>query len=222
MRSYPRSGRRSRLGSAMLACAIASCAWPAYADQCVVVDEVAAARAVDALRSHPDVVMFCEPCGDAAPGMPGRITHAAARRNATGYEVAVDGRPIDLAYTYVQTSSHRYDNLAALAACPTQGVSASLAIDYASRTGVLIHADPAPRARAPERAAPPATAHVPTATPALVAPPAAAPSIYIVTPSSALVGWDVVMLAFCMTLAVWWLGAGWRRRRAMRPRATDL
>jgi hypothetical protein len=205
----------------IIAGALASCAWSAaaYADQCAVLDETTAARAVDALRRHPDIVSFCEPCGEVAPGVPDRVTRVAARPTGGGFEVSVDGRPVDLAYTYARTSSHRYENLAALAACPTTGVSPSLAIDDASATGVLIHADPGPVRR--ERLVEPALAPAPPPP----APPAAAPvpAIYIVTPGSgSQIGWDAVMLAGCLTLGAWWLGAGLRRRRAMRPRATDL
>lgn len=210
----------------IIAGALASCAWPvvAYADQCAVLDEATAARAVDALRRHPDIVSFCEPCGEVAPGVPDRVTNVAARHTGGGFEVWVDGRPVDLAYTYARTSSHRYENLAALAACPTTGVSPSLAIDDASATGVLIHADPGPVHR--ERFVEPALAAAPLPlAPPAAAPPAAAPApaIYIVTPGSgSQIAWDAVMLACCLTLGAWWLGAGLRRRRAMRPRATDL
>jgi hypothetical protein len=203
----------------MIAGAIAGCAWStaAHADQCAVLDETAAARAVDALRRHPDIVSFCEPCGDAAPGVPVRLSHATARRIAGGFEVVVDGHAIDLAYAYAQTSSHRYDNLAALVACPTTGVSPSLAIDDATSTGVLIHADPRPVRHEP------AVERAPAALPIAPAAPAPGPTIYVVTPASNPgVGWDGVVLACGLTFAVWWLGAGLRRRRTMRPRATDL
>jgi hypothetical protein len=201
--------------------AIAGCAWSAIAraDQCAVLDDATAARAVDVLRRYPDVLSFCEPCGDVAPGVPTRIVHASARRITHGAVVVLDERSVDLAYTYVQTSSHRYENLAALVACPTSGVSPSLAIDDATTTGVLIHADPTPVRYPPHVVA--ATPSPPIAPPQLVAAPA--PTIYVVAPpASPGVGWDVVITACGVTTGLWWLGAGLRRRRTMRPRATDL
>lgn len=210
-----RSGTRSW----MIAGALAGCAWSASAraDQCAVLDKTTAAHAVDALHRYSDVVSYCEPCGELAPGEPVDTTGAEARRFAGGFEVVLDHQPIDLAYTYVRTSSHRYENLAALVGCPTRGVSPSLAIDDATSTGVLIHADPTP-----VRSAEPAAERV-ALPPSPPAPPAPAPAIYIVTPASnAGVGWDLVLAACLVTSGVWWLGAGLRRRRAMRPRATEL
>lgn len=197
--------------------AVAGCAWAATAraDQCAVLDDATAARAVEALHRYPDIESLCEPCGDVAPAPPEQATRATAQRTSGGVEVLVDGRPVDLAYTYVKTSSHRYENLAALVACPTTGVSPSLAIDDATSTGVLIHASRAPVRQTdpiPERAAP-ALAPVP------------APAIYIVTSTSQTgVGWGAMVAACGMTTALWWLGSAGlrRRRRAMRPRATEL
>src|SRR5262245_64618847 len=98
----------------------------ARADSCPVVDDARAARALDVLDRHPDVISYCEPCGDVAPEPPVHVTRTVARHGPRGVEIVLDGRAIDLAYTYVQTSSHRYENLAALAGCPTTGVSPSL------------------------------------------------------------------------------------------------
>ena len=53
-------------------------------------------------------------------------------------EVRFNGEAIDLAYTYVQTSPRRYDNLAVLVNCPTVGVSPSLRVEEATDRGVLI------------------------------------------------------------------------------------
>ena len=199
----------------MITGAVAGCAWAATAraDQCAVLDDATAARAVEALRRYPDIESLCEPCGDVAPAPPALATRAEAQRTSGGVEVLVDGRPVDLAYTYVKTSSHRYENLAALVACPTTGVSPSLAIDDATSTGVLIHASRAPVGQPdpiPERAAPA---------------PLPAPAIYVVTSTSQTgVGWGAMVAACGMTTALWWLGATGlrRRRRAMRPRATEL
>lgn len=81
------------------------------------------------LATHPMVVEYCERCGDKAPGMP----HVA------------EGRPDDLASTYVKTSDVRYQNLALLANCVAEPVAVpSLKVLDETPTGVLIVPDTAP------------------------------------------------------------------------------
>ena len=103
------------------------------------------------LASHPMIVEYCERCGDKAPGMP----HPA------------EGRPADLASTYVKTSDVRYQNLALLANCVAEPLDVpSLKVLDETPTGVLIVPDTAP-----------VDAVVIEAEPALV-PPAPAPVIH--------------------------------------------
>jgi len=124
----------------------------ARADQCQwLADPEIATRAAHELASHPEIVAFCEPCGDAAPGAPRKATNVAVQQlgdHATS--ITIDGDSVDLAYTYVKTSERQYRNLAALAGCATSGVSPSLRVDAATAAGVLIRADPgAPAAAMP-------------------------------------------------------------------------
>src|SRR6267154_4910751 len=117
----------------------------AYADQCQLVDDGVASRALEKLAGHPKVIAFCEPCGDTAPGEPAVATKVAKERDTDGaYQVVIDRREVDLAYTYVQTGVDRYDNVAMLAGCPVSGVSPSLKVDPSTPTGVLITADETP------------------------------------------------------------------------------
>ena len=150
------------------------------------------------LASHPMVVEYCERCGDKAPGMP----HVA------------EGRPADLASTYVKTSDVRYQNLALLANCVAEPVDVpSLKVLDETPTGVLIVPD---------------TAQVDTVI--AESPPLAAP---VVTPP------PHVMVFHEETTTPWWwaiaaVGGGtvvnggavlWlvtRRRRLHEPRALHI
>lgn len=81
------------------------------------------------LAAHPMVVEYCERCGDKAPGLP----HVA------------EGRPTDLASTYVKTSDVRYQNLALLANCVAEPLAVpSLKVLDETPTGVLIVPDTTP------------------------------------------------------------------------------
>jgi hypothetical protein len=212
--------------------AIASCAvgaGAARADQCAWIDGATAARASAALAHHPKVVSFCEPCGDPAPGEPARVGRVEVRAAEGGAsEVFVDGRGLDLAYTYVQTSPHQYRNLAALAACPATGVSPTLRIDPATASGVMIRADdvvpddpPAPPAAVAVTAPP-----LPAPAPAAIAPPA--PIVVVVsTPSSEPTALLLLLLGLGAAFAggTLWVVRGLARRRRrpdFTPRAAGL
>jgi len=181
----------------------------AHADQCELVSDQVATRAVDVLHGQPNVLAYCEPCGDKAPGEPHRIDHLAKQRGLDGYyAVTLDKREVDLAYTYVQTAPSKYENVAALAGCPTSGVSPSLDVNDASDKGVLITPSPAP------------VAHVEPAPP-----PAPATTItYVVSENR--MNWLAVIAACAVSSGLWALTTILllRRRRsvAMRPRAIDM
>jgi hypothetical protein len=192
----------------MLAALAARTAHAADSDQCQwLADRDVATRAARELAQHSEVVRFCEPCGDLAPGAPRTALRVTLQRlDGDATSVAIDGDPIDLAYTYVKTGEQQYRNLAQLAGCPASGVSPRLRIDAATRTGVLIRADPGAAAMPPTE--PPSAA--------------AAPTIYIQAPSPA----GPALLLGCGTL-LGILAAGALRRSARRralhtPRAADL
>lgn len=190
-------------------------AHPAHADQCAWVDDAVAQRAVAILASQPKVIAFCEPCGEQAPGVPQLASTVELRSPEAGYqEVHLDGTPIDLAYTFVQTSASHYRNLAALAGCPAHGVSASLNVTDETPTGVLITAEGGAPLAAPRLTPPP---HVP--------PPS--PTVYVYSPTIMHeLPWVAFLLACGGAGAFAALGvtmaSARRRRRAMRPRAAEL
>jgi len=132
------------------------------------------------LVEHPTIVAFCEPCGDRVPGEP----------------APWHGQDVAPAYTYVQTGSARFDNVAALAGCPAADVSPSLRVEEATDQGVLI---------VPDQSMPPL-------------PPA--PHVVVVqqpVPATGL-GWGAIAVGCGATSALWLAAARWRRRRAHRPR----
>jgi len=185
----------------------------AHADQCEWVADAVAHRAQQILAKHPQVIQFCEPCGDAAPGTPVETKTVAVTRPQAGYkQLQINGQAIDLAYAYVKTSSTQYANLAKLAGCATEGVSPTLTVADETSHGVLITPSDVPVAIATE----PALPRVPTP----IAP------VYIYSTTTEHLPWLAVALA---TAAGFVLGAGstrlvvaLRRRRAMRPRASEL
>jgi len=198
----------------LLASAAVLSARPARADQCEWLDDASIARrAARELASHPEFVSFCEPCGDAAPGVPQRANKVAVHTLPDHAEVEIDGETIDLAYIYLRTSDRQYRNLAMLAGCATTGVSPRLRVDSTTPTGVLIRAD---------RVAPPA----PAVAAVVEAPVASAPvperaTIVFVESRDATRGWlvYVALLGGVGALAAWRMA---RRRHAHVPRASKL
>jgi hypothetical protein len=206
--------------------ALGGLAGTAHADQCEWVSEAQAAKAAAILANKPKLIEFCEPCGDAAPGEP--FVPKAIERAAVGdgYQaVSIDGRSYDLAYTFAKTTDTHYENLAMLVGCPAEGVSPSLKIESETPSGVMIKADDhRPAAQVPaalDEPAPPETERVVPA-----APPTSPQTIVYSTTYTQSISWLAVAIAgvggfFAGGMTM--LGAiALRRRRAMRPRASDL
>jgi len=174
----------------------------AHADQCANVSLEMATHARNLIADHPMVVMFCEPCGDRVPGEPQEMGSVSSGPG----EVRFNGEAIDLAYTYVQTSPRRYDNLAVLVNCPTVGVSPSLRVEEATDRGVLI----VPDSSAPVVLPPPPESAVP--------PVELAPAVIVQATTTTGLGWGEIA-AGCGATSLLWIGAlRLRRRRAHRPR----
>lgn len=200
-------------GSALLA-------GTARADQCQWNDRAHAQKAQALLAQHPKVLSYCEPCGDKAPGEPFDVESVRViTPPQTSYrEVLINGDAVDLAYTYVQVSPTEYKNLAKLAGCPASGVTATLSIAEETPTGVLIATTETP----PEQPAPIVLA-TPTPPPLPPAPQYTYHTTTIVQP----IPWLVLALAagggFITGAASMLIAMTIRtRRRAMKPRASDL
>ena len=174
----------------------------AHADQCVDVSSEVAAHARQLLADHPTVVMFCEPCADRVPGEPAALQTVSSE----GSVVRFNGAPIDLAYTYIQTSPRRYDNLAALVGCPTVGVSPSLRVEEATDSGVLIVPDSSEPVAIPRMPALPE------------APVELAPTVIVQSTISEGLGWTEIAGGCGATSLLWLVALRLRRRRSHRPR----
>ncbi|MEZ4364264.1 MAG: hypothetical protein R3B48_29080 [Kofleriaceae bacterium] len=195
--------------------AIASSSARARADQCAFLpDRAMADRAGNALRGSM-MVSFCEPCDDVAPGVPEPVGRVEVVRSGAGWSVEVDGRELDLAYTFVRISADSFANLAMLAGCPAQAVSPSLKIEEATRSGVLITASGAAPAAPPQARARPAAAPTPSYEWRPAPPSPAAPSWLAAQGLVFLLGAGASALT---------LGAVLRHRRRLRhvPRAVAL
>jgi len=203
----------------MIALSLTLAAGSARADQCEWIDAGAAQKAQAILAKQPMTIAFCEPCGDKAPGMPVQAKSVTIGSPQGEYkEVQINGKAVDLAYTYVKTSATKYQNLAKLAGCSAEGVSPSLTVADETKHGVLITASDA----APPPPPAPVIATVPVVLP--VPQPRETQTIYVY--SMERMPWLVSVLA---GVAGFVIGAGFllgalalRRRRSMRPRAMDL
>ncbi len=207
---------------AVLGCALALNT--AHADQCQWVTPAQAEKAQQLLAKHTSIVEYCEPCGEKAPGMPYAVKDVSIATPSDGYkEIEINGKGVDLAYTFVKISSTKYKNLANLAGCPAQDVSKVLTIADETPNGVVITPDtrPVPPQSVQAFAAPPIE---PLPVPP---PPPQQHFTYHTTTVVQPIPWIVLLLAagggFLTGSALTMLLMAMRtRRRAMRPRASDL
>ena len=107
----------------------------ARADQCQSV-ETDQGVAAEKLLKDATVLSYCEPCGDArptkAPTGPVRSVkvHLGASKNLL--TLAVDGKDVDLAYTFIQTGKATFTNVAMMVGCQATGVSGFVTIGGAA------------------------------------------------------------------------------------------
>lgn len=97
----------------------------AYGDQCSYVDKEQALQAATFLELNQLIYLFCEPCGETVPQP---VTIRSISVGTVGYQdfwqLSINDRGVDLAYTYVPSSvGQKPINLAALAGCPARDVS---------------------------------------------------------------------------------------------------
>ena len=103
----------------------------ALADQCAYVTEQQAQDAAKLVRIGDKVTQYCEPCGDGS-----KVTETVS---SVGYAsvnymqffgLTINGKPVDLAYTYLRTSTAVDANMAYLVGCPASGVSMFLKVTH--------------------------------------------------------------------------------------------
>jgi hypothetical protein len=122
------------LAAALTTCAIISSQGrEARADQCEIINQQQAAAAQQFLRTSRQVAFLCEPCGERL-GAGTRVVSISSVEmvprdpGAAQWSLLVDGRQIDLAYTFTSTDGVRFENLAQSAGCPASDVSLSFIV----------------------------------------------------------------------------------------------
>jgi hypothetical protein len=109
----------------------------AAADQCQVISPEVARWAQKIVVQGASFVMRCEPCDDSAPTPPMQVRRVVAKPwsgDKTQMTLSINGKEVDLAYTYVQTGAGTYTNVALLTGCPATGVSPFWSPDAAIAT----------------------------------------------------------------------------------------
>ena len=91
----------------------------AWADQCAALTETQAQMALRLLRVGDNVVRYCEPCGDPVAGAPFAVQTVEVKEKWGYPSVHINGASVDLAYIYAAQPDGTYENLAALAGCPS-------------------------------------------------------------------------------------------------------
>jgi hypothetical protein len=107
------------LGSAL---ALAGSPSLARADQCQLVDATVAGAARKLLPRGAVVIEYCEPCKGGSPGAPTAIATVDTAISHGKAAVRLDGKEIDLAYTYVKTGPATYTNVGLMVGCGADGV----------------------------------------------------------------------------------------------------
>jgi hypothetical protein len=92
------------------------------ADQCELVTETQAEAAKLVIKAKDRIAFYCEPCGEKT-AQSVAVHSIAVAPHRGGFVVAVNGKSIDLAYTYFAVPQGRLRNLAMTAGCPVTGVS---------------------------------------------------------------------------------------------------
>lgn len=99
----------------------------ARADQCAWLDDEQATTAQVILQEHPNVLEYCEPCGDEKPGEPFPVKTVHIAIPKPGYKtIVINSEEVDLAYLYIEISPTQYENLALQVGCPAEDVSQSV------------------------------------------------------------------------------------------------
>ena len=83
------------------------------ADQAAYITEKQAKKAVKLLMKKKQIIHFCEPCGDTEIRTEDIETIEAVKTDTENYwEVKVNGKGIDLAYTYYKRKKNKWKNVA--------------------------------------------------------------------------------------------------------------
>lgn len=98
---------------------------PVWGDQCELISPEQAGQALAFLKPGATIVEFCEPCGDkdfySKPQQVIKDIQAVAEQEY--WAVKVNGKGVDLAYTFVRNTEGSFLNVSKLANCPSDDVS---------------------------------------------------------------------------------------------------
>lgn len=98
------------------------CLSPVFADQAAYVSKAKALEAVEVINKTKILKKFCAPCGDTSAFVVAVSDSKASYTNFSDYwEVKVNNRGIDLAYTYVSVNG-KWRNLAMILKLPVMEV----------------------------------------------------------------------------------------------------
>ena len=97
-----------------------------YADQCQLVSSTMAKRATILLQNGSEIASLCQPCGETIASA--KISVARSVKSASAVygnlqAVLINGKNVDLAYTYVKVAPNKYINVAKAIGCKADDVS---------------------------------------------------------------------------------------------------
>lgn len=98
----------------------------AFADQCQLMSAAMAKRAALLLQNGSEIASLCQPCGQviaSAEVSVARSVKTTSANYANYQEVKINGKGVDLAYTYVKVAPNKYVNVAKTIGCKADGVS---------------------------------------------------------------------------------------------------
>lgn len=116
--------------TSVLAATILTMTTLAQADQCQLISVEQAAKALNHIKPASEFVAFCEPCGDndfykqEIQTVDDLKVKKDNFDSQTYWEISLNNKSIDLAYTFIRTADGSFLNMSKLADCPSEGVSA--------------------------------------------------------------------------------------------------
>ncbi len=98
----------------------------AFADQCQLVSSTMAKRATILIQNGSEIASLCQPCGEKIASA--KISVARSVKSASAdygnlQEVSINGKGVDLAYTYLKVAPNKYVNVAKAIGCKADDVS---------------------------------------------------------------------------------------------------
>lgn len=108
--------------------AIAMFAGSVFADQCAWISKEEAVRASLLIQNGAEVSFLCQPCGEKLADAKVSVVRKAEAKQVDReyFEVSINGKPIDLAYTYIKVAPNKFVNVAKVVGCEATDVSPSI------------------------------------------------------------------------------------------------